>query len=98
MAWQEIIADTNVWVHEYSVPGYSQVNAFAVLLDDHNLAIISPPTQMSEVDFAAIDDKGCVTALIAPHSGHDLISRYCYSVLWLRIALTNNRFQIICMM
>jgi hypothetical protein len=39
MAWQEIIADTNVWVHEYSVPGYSQVNAFAVLMDERNLAI-----------------------------------------------------------
>jgi hypothetical protein len=72
MAWQEVIADAKVWVHEYSVPGYSQVNAFAVLLSDGNLAIISPPTQMSEADFAAIDDKGDVIALIAPHSGHDL--------------------------
>lgn len=72
MVWQEIIADTNVWVHEYSVPGYSQVNAFAVLLDERNLAIISPPTQMSADDFAAIDSKGNVIALIAPHSGHDL--------------------------
>jgi hypothetical protein len=72
MVWQEIIANTNVWVHEYSVPGYSQVNAFAVLLDERNLAIISPPTQMSVDDFAAIDSKGDVTALIAPHSGHYL--------------------------
>ncbi|MBE9211511.1 hypothetical protein IQ247_02055 [Plectonema cf. radiosum LEGE 06105] len=72
MTWQEIIADTNVWVHEYSVPGYSQVNAFAVVMDEYNLAIVSPPTQMSEADFAAIDEKGRVTALIAPHSGHYL--------------------------
>lgn len=72
MVWQEVIADMNVWVHEYSVPGYSQVNAFAVLMDEYNLAIVSPPTQMSETDFAAIDEKGRVTALIAPHSGHYL--------------------------
>ncbi|MBF2016652.1 MAG: hypothetical protein IGS23_15915 [Rivularia sp. T60_A2020_040] len=72
MTWQEVIADTRVWVHEYSVPGYSQVNALFVLLDEYNLAVISPPTQMSADDFAAIDNKGCVTALIAPHSGHYL--------------------------
>jgi hypothetical protein len=72
MAWQEIIANTNVWVHEYSVPGYSQVNAFAVLMGERNLGIISPPTQTSVDDFAAINSKGDVIALIAPHSGHYL--------------------------
>lgn len=72
MTWQEVIAGSDVWVHEYGVPGYSQVNAFAVLLEDKTIAIVSPPTGMSEADFAAIEAKGHVTTLIAPHSGHDL--------------------------
>ncbi|MBE9168610.1 hypothetical protein IQ238_14200 [Pleurocapsales cyanobacterium LEGE 06147] len=72
MVWQELIEGTDVWVHEYGVLGYSQVNAFAVLLDDRTLAVISPPTEMTEADFAAIEEKGRVAALIAPHSGHDL--------------------------
>jgi hypothetical protein len=72
MVWQEVIEGADVWVHEYGVNGYSEINAFSVLLDDKTLAIISPPTGMSEEDFAQIDLKGRVTALIAPHSGHDL--------------------------
>lgn len=72
MVWQEVIEGADVWVHEYGVIGYSQVNAFAVLLEDKTLAVISPPTGMSEEDFAVIEEKGRVTTLIAPHSGHDL--------------------------
>ncbi|HEY9664294.1 MAG TPA: hypothetical protein V6C65_38105 [Allocoleopsis sp.] len=71
MVWQEVVENSNVWVYEYVANGY-QANAFAFLLDDHHLAIISPPVGLSETDFAAIDAKGDVTALIAPHSGHDL--------------------------
>ncbi|MEA5505245.1 hypothetical protein VB735_19450 [Halotia wernerae UHCC 0503] len=72
MAWQAVIEGSDVWVYEYSVNRYSQINAFAVLLDEKTLAVVSPPTGMSDKDFAAIDQKGRVTALIAPHSGHDL--------------------------
>lgn len=71
MVWQEVIDNSNVWVYEYVANGY-KANAFAFLLDEHNLAIISPPVGLTEADFAAIDAKGQVTALIAPHSGHDL--------------------------
>lgn len=71
MVWQEVIEDSNVWVYEYVVNGY-KANAFAFVLDGNNLAIISPPVGLSEADFAAIDAKGQVAALIAPHSGHDL--------------------------
>lgn len=71
MVWQEVIESSNVWVYEYGANGY-KANAIAIPLDDDALAIISPPTGLSEADFAAIDSKGKVTALIAPHSGHDL--------------------------
>lgn len=71
MSWQEVIEGANVWVHEYEVNSY-KANAFAILLDENSLAIISPPTGMSETNFAIIETKGKVTALIAPHSGHDL--------------------------
>jgi hypothetical protein len=72
MVWQALIKGTDVWVHEYSVPGYAQVNAFAVLLDEGNLVVISPPTVMSETDRTALEEKGRVSAIVAPHSGHDL--------------------------
>ncbi len=72
MVWQELVQGTDVWRYEYSVPGYNQVNAFAVLLDEKTLAVVSPPMRMSEEDFAAIAQKGRVDAIIAPHSGHDL--------------------------
>lgn len=72
MAWQEVIAGSNVWVHEYHVPGYHQVNAVAVLLEDQTIAIISPSTETTEADFAAIEAKGRVMALVAPHAGHFL--------------------------
>lgn len=72
MVWQEVLEGSDTWVYEYSVPNYSQVNAFAVLLEDKTIAIISPPTGMSEADFAVIEAKGRISALIAPHSGHDL--------------------------
>jgi len=71
MVWQEVIKDSNVWVYEYVANGY-KANTFAIVLDGNNLAMISPPTGLSEADFAAIDAKGQVIALIAPHSGHDL--------------------------
>ena len=71
MTWQEVIKNAGVWLHEYEANSY-KANAFAVLLNEHDLAIISPPTGMSEADFAVIEAKGKVTALIAPHSGHDL--------------------------
>lgn len=71
MVWQELIEDSNVWIYEYVANGY-KANAFAFLLDENNLAVISPPIGISQADFAAIDAKGQVTALIAPHSGHDL--------------------------
>lgn len=71
MVWQEAIEGAGVWVHEYDVVDF-KANAFAVLLDDNALAIISPPTGMSEEDFATIEQKGQPAALIAPHSSHDL--------------------------
>ncbi|MBF2027686.1 MAG: hypothetical protein IGS48_13115 [Oscillatoriales cyanobacterium C42_A2020_001] len=69
--WQEVLENSNVWVYEYVANGY-QANAFAFVLDGNHLAVISPPIGLSEADFAAIDAKGQVVALIAPHSGHDL--------------------------
>jgi hypothetical protein len=42
------------------------------VLDGNHLAVISPPIGLSEADFAAIDAKGKVVALIVPHSGHNL--------------------------
>ena len=79
MVWQEVIKDSHVWVYEYVANGY-RANALAMLLDCHSdrlsqrdeLAIVSPPIGLSDADFAQIDAKGRVTALIAPHSGHDL--------------------------
>lgn len=65
MVWQEVIKDSNVWVYEYVANGY-KANTFAIMLDGNNLAMISPPTGLSETDFAAIDAKGQVVALIAP--------------------------------
>ncbi len=69
--WQEVLEDSNVWVYEYVANGY-KANAFAFALDGNHLAVISPPIGISDADFAAIDAKGQVIALIAPHSGHDL--------------------------
>lgn len=57
--------------HEYVANGY-KANAFAFAFNGNHLAIISPPIGLSDADFAAIDAKGQVAALIAPHSGHDL--------------------------
>lgn len=71
MIWQEVLENSNVWVYEYVANGY-KANAFAFVLGGNHLAIISPPIGLSDADFAAIDAKGQVTALIAPHSGHDL--------------------------
>ncbi|MBD2210948.1 hypothetical protein H6G27_13800 [Nostoc linckia FACHB-104] len=71
MVWQEVIAGSNVWVYEYVANGY-KANAIAIPLNENNFAIVSPPIKLSAADFAAIDTKGEVTALIAPHSGHDL--------------------------
>jgi hypothetical protein len=69
--WQEVLEHSNVWVYEYVANGY-KANAFAFVLNDNHLAVISPPIGLSDADFAAIDAKGQVVALIAPHSGHDL--------------------------
>jgi hypothetical protein len=70
MVWQEVIEDSQVWVYEYIANGY-KANAIAFLLDENNLAIVSPPIGLSEADFSAIDAKGNVTTLIAPSSAHD---------------------------
>lgn len=71
MVWQEVLKDSNVWIYEYVANGY-KANALAFVLNGSNLAVVSPPIGLSEADFAAIDAKGEVAALIAPHSGHDL--------------------------
>lgn len=71
MVWQEVLENSNAWVYEYDANGY-KANAFAFVLDGNHLAIISPPLGLSDADFSAIDAKGQVAALIAPHSGHDL--------------------------
>lgn len=71
MVWKDVIKNSNVWVYEYVANGY-KANALAFVLDSNHLAIISPPIGLSEADFAAIDAKGQVTTLIAPHSGHIL--------------------------
>lgn len=71
MVWQEVITGSNVWVYEYGANGY-KANAIALSLNKNELAIVSPPIGLAEVDFTEIDAKGQVTALIAPHSGHDL--------------------------
>lgn len=71
MVWQEVIASSNVWIYEYRANGY-QANVIAMPLDGDSLAVISPPAGMSEADFAAINLKGEVTALIAPSSAYDL--------------------------
>jgi hypothetical protein len=71
MVWQEVFPGSNVWLYEYEVNGYL-ANSVILPLDRSAFAIVSPPTGLSEADFAAIDAKGEVTALIAPHSGHDL--------------------------
>lgn len=51
--------------------GY-KANAIALPSDDNALAIVSPPIGLFETDFAAIESKGNVTALVAPSSAHDL--------------------------
>ena len=71
MPWQEVIPGSSVCVCEYVANGY-EANSVAVPLRERDLAIISPPTGSSETDFAAIDARGQVIALIAPHAGHDL--------------------------
>lgn len=71
MVWQEVIENSNIWVYEYIANGY-KANTIALPLDDSALAIVSPPIGLSDSDFAAIEAKGQVTALIAPHSGRDL--------------------------
>lgn len=71
MAWQEVIAGSNVWRYEYIANGY-RANAVALPLNEQDWAIVSPPTGLSEADFAAIDVRGQVTALIAPSAAHDL--------------------------
>jgi hypothetical protein len=71
MVWQEVIENRNVWLYEYVANGY-QVNASALPLNENDWAIVSPPVGMSGADFAAIDAKGKVAALIAPSSAHDL--------------------------
>lgn len=71
MVWQEVIKGSNVWVYEYVANGY-KTNAVAILLNGNDLTIVSPPTGLTAADLAAIEAKGQVTALIAPHSGHDL--------------------------
>jgi hypothetical protein len=71
MVWQEVIQGSNVWVYEYVANGY-KANAIALSLNENELAIVSPPIGLAEADFTEIDAKGQVTALIAPHSGHDL--------------------------
>lgn len=71
MVWQEVLQGSNVWIYEYVANGY-RANAVALPLDENRLAILSPPIGLSEADFTEIDAKGQVTALIAPHSGHDL--------------------------
>lgn len=79
MDWQEVIKDSNVWVYKYIADGY-RANALAMSIDGHSdrlhqqdeLAIVSPPIGLSDADFVQIEAKGRVTALLAPHSGHDL--------------------------
>lgn len=71
MAWQEVVEGSSVWLYEYVANGY-RANAITILLNQNDLAIVSPPLGLSEANFAVIDAKGQVTALIAPHSGHDL--------------------------
>jgi hypothetical protein len=71
MVWQEVIKDSHVWAYEYIANGF-RANALAILLDRDELEIVSPPIGLSDADFAQIEDKGRVTTLIAPHSGHDL--------------------------
>jgi hypothetical protein len=68
---REVFPGSHVWLYEYEVNGYL-ANAIALHLDQGALAIVSPPTGLSEADFATIDAKGQIAALIAPHSGHDL--------------------------
>jgi len=71
MVWQEVVKDSNVWVYEYVANGY-KANAFAFALNENDLAVISPPSGLSDADYAELATKGQVMALIAPHSGHDL--------------------------
>lgn len=71
MVWQQLIEGNNIWYYEYTANGY-KANAIAFPLDDHALAIVSPPVGLLDADFATLDAIGQVTALIAPHSGHDL--------------------------
>jgi hypothetical protein len=71
MVWQEVIENSNVWVYEYVANGY-KANAIALPLNENDWAIVSPPISLSEADFAEIDAKGQVIALIAPNSAHDL--------------------------
>jgi|SRR6218665_721328 len=71
MAWNEVLEGSGVWVHSYDV-SFGPTNAIAIRLDAEELAVLSPPTGMADADFAALAAKGRVSAIIAPHSGHDL--------------------------
>lgn len=72
MAWNEISKGSGAWVHAYDVPNYGPTNALAVLLGPGEVAVLSPPLVLPEADHAALATLGRVTAIVAPHSGHDL--------------------------
>jgi len=75
MGWREVLPRSAAWVREYDFyqPKYKytyQANAMALRLDERDIAIVSPPVGATTDDFADIDTKGRVTALIAPNVGH----------------------------
>ncbi|WNG17502.1 hypothetical protein [Cystobacter fuscus] len=72
MAWNEVLEGSGVWVHAYEVRHFGPTNAFAVQLHPGELAVVSPPPVLSDADHAALGAHGRVTAIVAPHSGHDL--------------------------
>lgn len=71
MVWLQVLQGSGAWVYKYMANGYP-TNSIAIRTDQGDLAIISPPLGLSGPDFAEIDAKGRVTALVAPSSSHDL--------------------------
>ena len=100
MPWQEVGEGNSAWFYEYDFfqPKYKyhyKANALALLLNERQLAIVSPPSGQSKEDFETIDSRGTVAVLVAPNAGHDAglaqwQTRYPDAVLYAPIRALEN--------
>ena len=68
--WSEVFPGARVWVHEYVTPSFGPVNCMLFELGPGELGVISPAPRLDAYGFAQLDRLGRLTAIIAPHSGH----------------------------